>query len=64
MNVKELHLFLVRNDSLSYPVFYVQAFDILEATRIAKELVTVINNDRVVGAISMVATPLLQLEDE
>lgn len=63
MNIKELKLFLVRNNSFTRPVFYVEASDILEATRIAKQIVDDLNNERVVGSVSTVDIPLFKLEE-
>lgn len=61
--IKELKLFLVKNSSLIYPVFFVEATDILEATRIAKEIVDSLDSNRIVGSISTIDTPILRWEE-
>lgn len=55
---------MVKNTSLAFPVFYVEAIDILEATKVAKKIVDSINNGRVVGSVSTVDIPLLKWEEE
>ena len=62
--IKEFHLFKVTNNSLVYPVFYVEAVDILEATRISKEIVDGLNNDRVIGIVQATDTLLLRWEED
>lgn len=62
--IKELKLFLVRNTSLAYPMFYVEAPDILEATRIAKMIVDSLSNDRVVGSVNVIDVPILEWEED
>lgn len=62
--MKQLRLFSVRSNTLTYPVFYVEASDILEATRKAKELVATINDEKEVESVSITNIPLLELEDE
>ncbi len=62
--MKIRQLFLVRNSTLTYPVFYVEANDILEATQKAKMLIAEINNERVISSVSAVVDiPLLDLVD-
>lgn len=61
--IKEIKLFKIINNSLAYPTFYVEAVDILEATKIAKKVVDKLNNDRIVGTVSTIDIPLLRLEE-
>lgn len=61
--VTELHIFKIQNNSLVFPVFYVEAKDILDATEIAKKIVESLNNDRVVGSVSVIDVPLLRWEE-
>ena len=60
--MEEKKLFLVRSTLSVYPSFYVEAPDILEATRIAKSVVDYYDNGKVVAIISAVDIPLLRLE--
>lgn len=60
---KELCLFMVKNTSYVFPTFFVEAVDILEATRIAKKIVDDLNNNVVVTEISAIKTPLLKWEE-
>lgn len=62
--IKELHLFKIRNDSALYPIFYVEAENILDATVKAKAIVDSLNNKRNVGTIYTEDIPLLELEEE
>lgn len=63
-STEELKLFLVKNNSMVFPIFYVEAIDILEATKVAKEIVDNLNSDRVIGTVSAVDIPLLRLGEE
>lgn len=60
-HVIEKKLFLVKSTLSVYPVFYVKAEDILKATDLAKTIVDFYANDKVVGAISTIDTPLLDI---
>jgi hypothetical protein len=62
--MKKKQLFLVRNSTFTYPVFYVEAKDILEATTKAKKIVDEINFEKVIAVVSTVDTLLLELNDE
>lgn len=64
MNIIEKKLFLVRTTLLVAPMFYVEGTDILDATRKAKEIVDFYNNDKVVGTISTVDLPMLDIEKD
>jgi hypothetical protein len=64
MYVVEKKLFKVVTDTLAYPFFYVEAADILEATRKATEITEFVNSDKTVGAVQSVVTPMLILEEQ
>jgi hypothetical protein len=64
MSINQLVLFKVLNNSLVYPVFYVEATDILEATKIAKKVIDSLDAERVIGTVSAIDVPLLGWEEE
>lgn len=62
--ITNLLLFRVTNNSFAYPVFYVEATDILEATKIAKKMMDSLDAERIIGTVSAVDIPLLKWEEE
>lgn len=64
MSVLEKKLFRIGTTLSVYPIFYVEAVDILEATRKAKAITDWYTNDKVVANVSAVDIPFLHLEQE
>jgi hypothetical protein len=62
--MKTLKLFLIKNTSLAQPIFYVTATDIIMAAVKAKATVDEYGNERVVGSVAEIDTPLLELDDK
>jgi hypothetical protein len=60
----EEKLFRVSTTLSVYPTFYIQAVDIVSATECAKEIVDYFKNDKVVGTVSTLDTPLLSIVEE
>lgn len=60
----EKKLFLIKTNLAIYPVFYVEDVDILEATEKAKTIAEFYGHEKVVGMVSSVDTPLLDLKEE
>lgn len=62
--VKEQKLFRILTNLAVYPMFYVYADDILDATQKAKNITEHYGNQKIVGTVSEVDIPMLQMEDE
>lgn len=62
--VQENNLFLIKTSLAYHKLFYVEATDILEATRIANLIVGYCNDDSVVESVSSAEIPLMSLVEE
>lgn len=60
----EKKLFRVACNLTVYPVFYVEAVDIVDAVKKSKEIVNFYNPDKVVVTVSTIDIPLLDLKIE
>ena len=64
MKIIENKIFLVKTDLSVYPLFYVEALDILDATKKSKSIVEYFGKEKTVITISILNIPVLSKEDE
>lgn len=60
----EKKLYFVKTNLSIYPTFYVEAVDILEATSKAKAITEYFGNEKMVGTVTTIDTPLLDFDGE
>jgi hypothetical protein len=61
--IEETKMFRIATNLSIYPVFYVIAKDILEATEKAKNITEYYGNNKIVGTVSAIDIPILSIEE-